>query len=263
MKRSEAYKNVFDAETGFMRGRLGDGSWRKPFDPTAVTDPNKYRDFTEANAWQYTFFVPHDVQGLINLFGGRDKFVKKLDEMFEHKGVVQQTADLDVSGLIGQYAHGNEPSHHVAYLYDYAGSPWKTQAHIKQICQELYNNSPEGLCGNEDCGQMSAWYVFSALGFYPVNPVDATYAIGVPSFPSATITLPNGRKFNVLAKNLSPKSQYIEKALLNGKELSKVYITHDELMNGGNLEFIMTDKPGSKWGTDPQAAPPSMSSVSH
>lgn len=260
LKRSQAYKNVFDPQTGFMRGRLEDGSWRTPFDPTDVTRPGQPHDFTEGNSWQYSFFAPHDIQGLINLMGGRDAFIKKLDAMFDHAPIKQEIMDADVSGLIGQYAQGNEPSHHVAYLYSYAGAPMKSADRIRQIRDKLYDNTPEGLCGNEDCGQMSAWYVFSALGFYPVNPVQATYVLGVPAFPKATITLPNGKLLTIKASNFSPDHPYIDKVKLDGHELSRVYVAHTELMDGGTLEFVMSDKAGN-WGVDPQAAPPSMSSA--
>ena len=260
MKRAQAFKNVYDPKSGFMRGRLEDGSWRTPFNPTAVSAPGKPHDFTEGDAWQYSFFVPHDVAGMIKMMGGKDAFVTKLDELFEHPPVPPEPGQYDdVSGLIGQYAHGNEPSHHVAYLYDYAGAPWKTQARVRQICKELYNNTPQGLCGNEDCGQMSAWYVFSALGFYPVNPVQGTYLFGLPMFPKASIALPNGKTLTVLARNLSPQNQYVEKVVLNGQDFPRIYLTHKELMNGGTLEFVMTGKPGSSWGTKPEDCPASMS----
>ena len=259
MKRAAAFRNLYDRESGFMRGRLADGSWRKPFRPTAVNQPGKPHDYTEGNAWQHTWFAPHDVAGLIELMGGREAFVKKLDGLFEHPPVAAEDQVPDVSGVIGQYAHGNEPSHHVAYLYAYAGAPWKTQERVRKICSELYTNTPEGVCGNEDCGQMSAWYVFSALGFYPVNPAQATYVFGLPVFKKAVVKLATGKAFTVLAKNLSTENCYVERVLLNGKELPRVYLKHQELTAGGTLEFVMTNKPGSKWATDPQAAPPSMS----
>ncbi|MBX9720497.1 MAG: GH92 family glycosyl hydrolase, partial [Candidatus Obscuribacterales bacterium] len=189
-KRGNNYKNVFDKETEFMRGRFANGSWRTPFDATLVAGGGPLRDFTEGNSWQYSFFVPHDVATMIDCYGGREKFIAKLDKMFAEpiKGHIDFN---DVSGLIGQYAQGNEPSHHVAYLYSYAGAPAKTAERVKQICDSLYNSTPEGLCGNEDCGQMSAWYIFSALGFYPVNPVSGNYVIGTPAFDKSCIKLPN------------------------------------------------------------------------
>jgi len=253
MQRSQAYKNVFDPQTKFMRGRLENGSWRDPFDPDFVSDGDKAHDFTEANSWQYTWFVPQDVPGLISLMGGRKAFVDKLDALFNHAPIPEPSIH-DVTGLIGQYAQGNEPSHHVAYLYSYAGAPWKTQERVRQI-RALYNETPQGLCGNEDCGQMSAWYVLSSLGLYPVNPVQATYVLGVPAFSRSDLTLINDSKFTILATDLSPENHYVDKVWLNGKPLTRVYITHKELMAGGTLEFVMTDKP-SQWGTAADAAPP-------
>lgn len=246
-KRGQAFKNVFDFQSGFMRGRLANGSWRTPFDPKAVVGGGPLRDFTEANAWQYTFFIPQDVPAMIDLYGGDKKFIKKLDEMF----TTPLTGELgfnDVSGLIGQYAQGNEPSHHVAYLYSYAGAPEKTAERVKAIRDSMYTNAPEGLCGNEDCGQMSAWYVFSALGFYPVNPVSCNYVIGTPQFSKSAIKLPNGKTFNVVAPGLSEKAIYVQKASLNGKPLNQVFVSHKDIMNGGTLELTMSDKPGS-WGS--------------
>ena len=254
-ERAGFFKNVMDKQSGFVRGKLGDGTWRTPFDPTEVLNGGKPNgDFTEANAWQYTFFVPHDVPAMIDFYGGKTKFIEKLDQMFTLP-ITKKIDDEDVSGLIGQYAHGNEPSHHIAYLYSLAGNPGKTASRIKQICDTMYSASPEGLCGNEDCGQMSAWYVFSALGFYPVNPVECNYVIGTPSFPKASLRLAAGKTFTVTAPGLSEKNIYIQKATLNGKPLNKVYVRHSDLVNGGTLELTMTDKP-SAWGTSADAAPP-------
>lgn len=259
LHRAAAYRNVFDPETGFMRGRLEDGSWRSPFRPTAVNKPGQPHDFTEGNAWQYTWFVPHDVQGLVDLYGGKESFVKKLDALFEHPPVAAEDQVPDVSGLIGQYAHGNEPSHHVAYLYACAGAPGKTQQRVQQIRDTLYHDQPDGLCGNEDCGQMSAWYVFSALGFYPVNPVQATYVIGVPAFPKVSLSLPNGKTLTVTAKGLSDQNRRLGGVTLAGKPHSKVYLSHAELLAGGDLEFQMAAQADPAWGTRPADLPPSMS----
>lgn len=252
-KRAEAYKNVYDKQTGFMRGRMDNGSWATPFDPTKVGGGGPNWDFTEANPWQYSFFVPHDVPNMIELYGGRERFVGKLEEMFKTKpsGPIDSP---DVTGMIGQYAHGNEPSHHVAYLYSYAGAPDKTAAHVKEIRDKLYNDTPEGLSGNEDCGQMSAWYVFSSLGFYPVNPVSGQYVIGTPAFDKASIDVPGGKKFQVNAPGLSDKNIYVQKATLNGKPLNNCYITHADIMQGGLLELTMSDTPG-EWGRNKEAAP--------
>jgi predicted alpha-1,2-mannosidase len=250
--RAQAYKNIYDKKSGFARGRLADGSWRTPFDPDD-TKPVGH-DFTEGNAWQYTFFAPQDIPGLITEMGGREQFIKKLDEMFEHHATDKKQSLQDFTGLIGQYAQGNEPSHHIAYLYSYAGVPAKTQERVRQIRDQLYTSSRDGLCGNEDCGQMSAWYVLSALGFYPVNTVNGEYVLGVPAFAEATIKLPKGKKFTITA---DPKKKFVDKVLLNGNLLSRTYITHADITNGGTLNFIMTDadKPSSKWGTKLADAP--------
>ncbi len=257
LKRSMAYKNLYDAESGFMRGKLADGSWRTPFKPNEVNHSGQWHDYTEGDAWQYSFFVPHDVQGLIDAMGGREKFVKRLDELFETPAAVTENQVQDVSGLIGEYAHGNEPSHHAAYLYSYAGAPDKTQKRVKQVRSTLYNNTPAGLCGNEDCGQMSAWYVLSALGFYPVNPADGNYVFGDPLFANAKINLANGKTFEIISSGASPTS-HISKVSLNGKELSQVFLTHSQLQQGGTLNIERTEAP-SKWGTAIGDAPPSVS----
>lgn len=257
MKRAEAYRNVFDRRTGFMRGRASDGTWRTPFDPTNVRQHP--RDFTEANAWQYSFFAPQDMQGLIALMGGREAFGKKLDQLFSTQSVHRPDDDLDITGLIGQYAHGNEPSHHIAYLYDYAGEPSKTQDRVREIRNSMYDTTPAGICGNEDCGQMSAWYVFSALGFYPVNPVQGTYLFGVPEFENTSIELPDGKQFTVVARGLSNEHPYIQSATLNGQPLERLYLKHGEIMGGGKLEFVMGAKPNLAWGANMDAVPPAMS----
>ncbi len=243
IKRAQYYKNIFDQQTGFMRARMN-GMWSSPFDPTEVNF-----NFTEGNSWQYSFFVPQDVSGLISLLGGKELFSKKLDGLFSAKPKLSGREQPDITGLIGQYAHGNEPSHHIAYLYNYAGKPWKTQEIVHKILSEMYNDKPDGLSGNEDCGQMSAWYILSALGFYPVVPGSPVYAIGTPVFKKAVIHLENGRTFTVEAKNLSGKNFYIKSAMINGQEYSKSFITHDDIMKGGVLSFTMSDKPNKKWGT--------------
>lgn len=257
--RAAAYRNLWDKESGFMRGRLDDGSWRTPFRPTAVNKPGQPHDFTEGNAWQYMWSVQHDVKGLAELCGGREAFIAKLDGLFEHPPVAAEDQVPDVSGLIGQYAHGNEPSHHVAYLYACAGAPWKTQQRVRQIRDTLYTDQPDGLCGNEDCGQMSAWYVFSALGFYPVNPVQATYVIGLPAFRKAALRLPGGKRLVVSAPGLSAERRWVAGVRVNGREHPKVYLTHDELVAGGEVEFVMAAEPDSAWGTREGDLPPSMS----
>ncbi len=254
--RAEFYRNIFDPATGFMRGRLSDGTWKEPFSPVAAS--HRQDEYTEGNAWQYSWFVPHDVQGLINLLGGREAFIAKLDELFEQSSELEGAAPPDISGMIGQYAHGNEPSHHIAYLYCYAGAPWKTQERVRQITGALYNSSPEGLPGNEDCGQMSAWYIFSAIGFYPVNPAEGIYVIGTPHHERAVLQVDNGRQFVVEAPNTSSQNKYIRSAALNGRPLDRCYIAHAEVVAGGTLTFQMTDVPNRGWAAGPLSAPPSL-----
>jgi predicted alpha-1,2-mannosidase len=253
--RAGFYRNHFDAERQFMRGKLASGEWRTPFDP--LYSRHRLDDYTEGNAWQYTWFVPHDVEGLIRLFGGREAFVLKLDSLFTLKEQVRgEQSSPDISGLIGQYAHGNEPSHHIAYLYNYAGQPWKTQAMIRKILDEMYRNDFDGLSGNEDCGQMSAWYILSAMGIYPVNPAEGIYSFGSPVFDEVTIHA--GAPFRIVALNNGPENMYIQKATLNGQELDRCYIYHDEILKGGVLQFEMGAEPNTALWTNPDAAPPSM-----
>lgn len=240
IKRAQYYKNLFDRETGFMRPKQN-GNWISPFLPNEVTF-----HFTEGNSWVYTFFVPQDVSGLMELYGGRANFVKKLDELFTTDQKLAGREQPDITGLIGQYAHGNEPSHHIAYLYNYAGEPWKTQKLVRKILDEFYKPAPDGLIGNEDCGQMSAWYILSALGFYQVNPSQPVYAFGTPLFKEAKINLENGKTFTVRAANVSKQNLYIQSVKLNGKTHKKSFFTHEDLMRGGTLEFVMTDKPDAK-----------------
>jgi len=243
IRRAQSYRNVFDPERGFARPRTN-GGWRTPFDPREV-DFN----FTEANSWQYSFFVPQDVSGLIELMGGREKFVAKLDELFTTDSRTTGRDQADITGLIGQYAHGNEPSHHMAYLYNFAGQPWKTQQRVRQIMDQFYAPTPEGLIGNEDCGQMSAWYVLSAAGFYPVTPGDPIYLIGTPLFPILQFNLENGKRFVIKAPRVSKKDFYIQSATLNGRPLQRSYLRHSELMAGGELVFRMGPKPNLTWGS--------------
>ncbi len=241
MERSKAYVNVFDPATGFMRGKTSEGQWQPGFDPTFASYGKS--DFIEGNSWQYSWFVPHDIPGLIDLAGGKKAFTQKLDELFEEADHVTEGAPVDITGLVGQYAHGNEPSHHVAYLYNYGDEPWKTQQRVHQVMTELYDNTPEGLPGNEDCGQMSAWYVFSALGFYPVNPASGRYDIGTPLFNDAVIRLEGDKSFKISAKNLSAPNLYVQSIHLNGEEYEKNYITHEDIVKGGELVFTMGNMP--------------------
>jgi predicted alpha-1,2-mannosidase len=252
-KRALSYRNLFDTQTGFMRGKRSSGTWRPDFNPMSVSILGK-GDFTEGNAWQYSFFVPQDVNGLIALYGGDEKFANKLDDLFSQPSVNDNSQSLDVTGLIGQYAHGNEPSHQVAYLYAYAGRAYKTQERVRDIMSTLYSDTRDGLCGNEDCGQMSAWYVLSALGFYPVNPADGTYVVGSPLFDRAAITLPNGKVFIIKANGVSDARRYIQSATLNGKPYDFSFIAHRDVMNGGELVFVMGEKPFS-WGCAADARP--------
>lgn len=241
IKRSKNYKHYFDPSIGFMRGKLSDGTRRKEFDP--FHSIHMEDDYVEGNAWQYTWLVPHDVEGLVQLFGGKEPFVKKLDSLFSVSSELNEGASVDISGMIGQYAHGNEPSHHILYLYPYVGQAWKTAEFVRQVYKEFYKDEPDGLIGNEDCGQMSAWYIFSALGFYPVNPVDGTFVFGSPLLNEATIKLNNGKSFKIIAHNNCKENKYIQAIKLNGKEYSNFYINYNDIMNGGTLEFEMGTAP--------------------
>ena len=239
--RSMQYVNVFDGSTRFFRGKRADGNWETPFDPYEIG-----RSYTEANAWQYRFFVPHDVNGMIQLYGGHEIFRNELDRLFATTSELK--GDLvDITGLIGQYAQGNEPSHHMAYLYSYAGQPWKTQEMTRRILKEMYHPTPEGICGNEDCGQMSAWYVMTALGIYPVCPGSNEFLLTTPLFPKAMIALANGRKL-IITANQPEQNGYIQKVWLNGKELNCCFITYGDLMQGGELKFQLSPTPDREWG---------------
>ncbi len=239
MERSRSYQALFDPETKFMRGKNSDGNWVVPFDPF-YSEHGFEGIYIEGTAWQHSWFVPHDVEGLIKLFGSEAAFVEHLDATFAASSELRgENVSADISGLIGQYAHGNEPSHHIAYLYTYAGQPRKTQERVREIMQTLYSTAPDGLPGNEDCGQMSAWYVFSALGFYPVNPADGRYIIGSPLVKEAAIQVGQGRTFRIIAENNSLDNKYVKTAYLNGEELDRWYITHEEVMKGGELRLVM------------------------
>ena len=243
IKRAQSYKNIFNPATGFMQPKK-DNIWKTPFDPREV-DFN----FTEANSWQYSFYVPQDVESLIQMHGGDEGFIKKLDSLFAASSETLGRHQSDITGLIGQYAHGNEPSHHMAYLYNYAGEAWKAQKILRQIMDELYSNQPDGLSGNEDCGQMSAWYVMSAMGLYSVTPGSPDYIIGTPLFEEATINLENGKQFVIEANNISSDNIFIQSVSLNDENYSKSYITHNEIMQGGTLTFEMGDKPNKDWAS--------------
>jgi predicted alpha-1,2-mannosidase len=276
MKRACNYRNLWDPSTQFMRPKKADGSWLeeigsheqeivkdgdhayyKYFDPLLVgRRPNRY--YTESNAWQYIWSVQHDVQGIIDLFGGRDKFISKLDTFFEMSTDITPPKYVGVVGTIGQYVHGNQPSHHVAYLYDYAGQPWKTQQRVREVCTELYRTGPGGICGNEDMGSLSSWFVLSSMGFYPVTPGSQYYSIGSPLFGEVRISVGSGKTFVINAINNSEKNIYIQSAKLNGEVISRTWITQKEIMNGGKLVFEMGPAPNKKWGSAVSDAPPSM-----
>jgi predicted alpha-1,2-mannosidase len=244
-KRALNYRNYFDKETGFMRGKLSNGQWTTPFDP--AFSKHEGSDYTEGNAWQYLWLAPHDPAGLIELFGGKESFADKLDQLFKvEEGVKGEQASSDISGLIGAYAHGNEPGHHTTFLFNYAGRAWRTQELNRQIQTTMYTNAPDGLCGNEDCGQMSAWYVFSAMGFYPVNPSELKYQFGSPIVQEARLEVASGKFFTMKAPLASSENKYILAVKLNGQPLDRTYITHQEIMDGGTLEFTMGAQPNKE-----------------
>jgi predicted alpha-1,2-mannosidase len=252
-KRSLNYRNVFDTKTGFVRAKKSDGQFREPFDPLAA---NYGSDYTEGSAWQYSWYSPQDNAGLIKMLGGDAGLISKIDQEFDAKVDPEVYAHVeDISGLIGNYAHGNEPSHHVAYLYNFAGAPYKTQGRLNQIVASQYADKPDGLSGNDDLGQMSAWLVFTSLGFYPVAPASNEYVIGRPFVERATLNLPNGHHFTVRAKNLSPDNGYVGSVTLNGKPLARSFIRHQEIMAGGELVFTMQATPNTDWGKAPADRP--------
>ena len=240
LKRSKSYKNYFDASTGFMRGKMLDGSWRTPFSPYASS--HREDDYCEGNAWQYTWLVPHDVEGLVECFGSKEVFVNKLDSLFLANGDMGEASSPDISGLIGQYAHGNEPSHHTVYLYTLVGQPWKTADRIKEILHTMYTDQPDGLSGNEDVGQMSAWYILSSFGFYQVEPAGGKFVFGYPNFDKVEIAVPAG-KFVIERENKGQQNNYIQGIVLNGTEYKKPWIEYADIMKGGELKFLMGDEP--------------------
>ena len=248
-QRAQAYKNLYNPEDQFFHGRRN-GGFMQPFDPTQVNFT-----LTEANTWQYNFFVPQDVNTHIDMMGGREAYAKKLDALFTSSSKMSGREQVDITGLIGQYAHGNEPSHNTVYMYNFVGQPTKTQRYVRQILDEYYTDGRDGLSGNEDCGQMSAWGVFSAMGFYPATPASGYYVLGLPRFERVAMTLDNGKCFTVVAKNLTPANRYVKSVKLNGKPLDRSYITFDELYQGGELVFTMTDNPETSWATAPEQCP--------
>jgi len=260
MNRSEAYKLLFDKSTGFIRAKNADGKWTVPFDPFFTSTEEGQAMYEEGNAWQYTFFVPHDVRGLANEFGSNDNFTRKLDSLFTISSQLNgKDAPPDVSGLIGQYAHGNEPSHHIAYMYSFVGEPWKTQERVRFILDSMYHDAPDGYAGNEDCGQMSAWAIWSMMGLYPANPASGEYIFCAPTFQEVTIKLPAGKHMVIKTKNGARANRYIQGVTLDGKPYTKTFITHAAIMKGGVLEFVMGSLPNKKWGADAASWPSSAS----
>ena len=247
-KRGANFKNLYDPSLGVMRARDSQGRWRVPYDPHFYDDDSRSNDITEGTAAQYTWFVPQDVAGLIGLMGGREKFIDKLDELFTYTNINAKGLD-DVQGRIGEYWHGNEPSHHVIYLYDYAGQPWKAARRLHEVVRTQYGNQPDSLSGNDDCGQMSAWYLFTVMGFYPVCPGGDYYAIGSPSLKKSVLHLSNGKKFTTTAENLSAENIYVQSARLNGRNWESPFLPYGELKNGGTLSLVMGPQPGKTWGT--------------
>ena len=246
LKSSKNYINYFDKNVGFMRGKLSDGSWRKNFNP--YHSIHLEDDYVEGNAWQYTWLVPHDVEGLIEVFGGKNNFVTKLDSLFIVKSDLNEGASIDITGMIGQYAHGNEPSHHILYLYPFVGQQWKTAEKVREVFNKFYKATADGLIGNEDCGQMSSWYIFSSLGFYPVNPVNGMFVFGSPIADQVSITLNNGKNFKIIALNNNTQNKYIQSIKFNQKNYTKSYIMYNDIMNGGLLEYTMGNKPNKTFG---------------
>ncbi|MFC5346151.1 GH92 family glycosyl hydrolase [Brevundimonas staleyi] len=256
-RRAGFWKNTWDQETRFVRARLADGSFREPFDPVAI---NYGSDYTEGNAWQYSWFVPQDMASLVTAMGGDEATVAKLDAMFDYDNTgLDYSHAEDIAGLIGQYIHGNEPSHHSAYAYVYAGQPWRTQERLKQIVESQYHSGPAGLAGNDDVGQMSAWLMFTAMGFYPVTPGSNQYVIGRPFTERTTINLPDDRRFVISTAGLRDDHRYIQSVTLNGRPLERTWITHEEIVAGGELHFVMGAEPNRTWGADGAARPYSMS----
>jgi predicted alpha-1,2-mannosidase len=257
-KRSKNYRQLFDAQNQFMRPRLKNGEWAEPFNPKEIQISKRWKDFTESNAWQETFANQHDVKGYIQMFGGREAFVKKLDALFNQSTDLPPDTPPDVAGLVGMYAHGNEPSHHVAYLYCYAAAPWKTQARVRNLLETMYRDEPDGMAGNEDCGAMSAWYVMSALGFYAVDPVSGNYVFGSPLFDKITVEIAPGKHLLIEAKGAGAGNCYVQSIRLNSKPYTKAWFRHADIAQGGSIEFEMGSAPNEKFGAHETDAPPSL-----
>ena len=258
-RRAMYYKQYFDKDIKFIRPKMEDGTWRTPYDP--ANSIHMTGDFCEGNGWQYTFFAPHDVYGLIELFGGDDEFTAKLDEFFVNEDSMGETASADITGLIGQYAHGNEPSHHIAYMYAYAGQQWKTAEKVRFVMDEFYTDKPDGVIGNEDCGQMSAWYVLSSMGFYQENPSDGVFVFGSPRFDKMTVKVRGDKTLVIEAENNGPKNIYIQEVYFNGQPYEKSYITYDELIAGGTLKFVMGPEPNKNFGAAKENRPQAVNAI--
>jgi predicted alpha-1,2-mannosidase len=257
--RSANYRNYFNPASGFMEPKLENDDWAKPFDPIEMGHSNNWRDYTESNAWQTTFGTMHDAAGLIALFGGNEQFLAKLDALFTVPSTLPPDAPPDIAGLVGQYAHGNEPSHHIAYLYAYAGAPWKTQARVRSLMDTMYHAEPDGMAGNEDVGQMSAWFVLSALGFYAVDPVSGTYVLGSPLVERAVVELHAGRRLEIEVKRTEPTDAYLQSFTLNGHRQQQAWFRHADIAGGGRIVLELGPRPNTSFGDDPSEVPPSMS----
>jgi predicted alpha-1,2-mannosidase len=250
MKRAASYKNLFDPSLGLMRPKDSKGQWRTPFNPHFYDENTRSNDVTEGTSWQYSWYVPQDVPGLIQLFGGKEEFARKLDRLFTMKDADASKGVEDIQGRIGEYWHGNEPSHHIIYLYCYAGQPWKAAERLHEVVRTQYGNKPNSLSGNDDCGQMSAWYLFTALGFYPVCPASDYYVIGSPSVKQAAIHLSSGGTFTVKAENLTDRNIYVQSVRLNGWDLASPFLPCREVKSGGSLVFRMGSEPSREWGAN-------------
>jgi predicted alpha-1,2-mannosidase len=257
LQRSRNYKNVFDSKSQFMRPRLEDGTWAEPFEPKGMGHSKKWRDYTESNSWQATFLNQHDVHEYMNLFGGEAGFLQKLDALFNQSSELPADAPPDIAGLVGQYAHGNEPCHHIAYLYTYTGQPYKTQSRVRSLLETMHHNAPDGLAGNEDCGQMSAWYILSALGFYAVDPVSGNYVFGSPLFDRAEIDLGQNKRLIIQTVGNGSGTPYIQSVTWNGKPYTKNWFRHADIANGGKFVLKMGNLPNTLFGVAREDRPPS------
>ena len=257
-KRSCNYRHYFNQATLFMEPKMESGAWARPFDPIEMGHSKRWRDYTESNAWQTSFGIQHDPAGLIALYGGREGFLKRLDLLFTVPSTLPPDAPPDIAGMVGQYAHGNEPSHHIAYLYVYAGAPHKTQARVRMLMDTMYHAAPDGMAGNEDVGQMSAWFLLSALGFYAVDPVSGNYVLGSPLIEHATLQMAAGKQLTIDVKRQHPKDAYVQSFSLNGQAQQRVWFHHSEIAQGGSIVLEMGSAPNLQLGSAPEHLPPSL-----